>query len=189
MGDITQLFEQMNPGDEGALDRLLPVVYEELRRLARGKLFREGPDQTLQSTALVHEAYLRLLRRKNLDGLDVTGFFALAATAMRSVLVDHARRRGRLKRGRGAVARPLDDVVKLYEESAIDLIALDEALTRLAQIDTDQVRVIELRFFGGLSIDETAAMLNTSPRTVGRIWNRARAWLRMDLTRGLGDDE
>lgn len=166
-----------------------PPLYDELRRLAGAYLARQRPRHTLQPTALVHEAYLRLLRRKDLDGLDVTDFFALAATAMRSVLVDHARRRGRLKRGRGALPLPLDDVVSLYEENAIDLIALDEALTRLAQIDTDQVRVIELRFFGGLSLDETAAMLNTSPRTVGRIWNRARAWLRMDLTRGLGDDE
>lgn len=159
-------------------------AYQELRRLAEAYLNRQPIGHTLQPTALVHEAYLRLLRREDFAGLDVSGFFALAASAMRSVLVDHARRRGRLKRGGSAKREPLDGVVDMYEEKAVDLLALDEALDRLARIDVDQVRVIELRFFGGLSQEETASMLGVSPRTVGRIWNRARAWLKREMSGG-----
>ena len=164
-------------------------LYDQLRRLARSYLTRQNPAHTLQPTALVHEAYLRLLRRKDLDGTNVAAFFSLAATAMRSVLVDHARRRTRLKRGGGAVKLPLDDVVDMYEQRAVDLIGLDDALTRLAQVNADQVRIIELRFFGGLSLEETAAMLETSPRAVGRLGNRARIWLRREMTRGTNHGE
>jgi RNA polymerase sigma-70 factor, ECF subfamily len=164
-------------------------VYQELRRLAEVYLSRQPVGHTLQPTALVHEAYLRLLRRKDFAGLDVAGFFALAATAMRSALVDHARRRGRIKRGGGAARLPLDEVVDMYEEKAVDLIALDEALNKLAGVEPDQVRVIELRFFGGLSAEETASMLGVSPRTVGRIWNRARAWLKREMSGGWPHDD
>lgn len=164
-------------------------IYNGLRRLARAYLSRQNPQHTLQPTALVHEAYLRLLRREDWDGTNVAGFFALAATAMRSVLVDHARRRNSQKRGGNAERLPLDNIVDLYEQRAVNLIELDEALTRLATIDPDQVQVIELRFFGGLSLEETAAMLSTSPRSITRRWNRARAWLRRELTKGLNHDQ
>lgn len=138
-------------------------------------------DHTLQPTALVHEAYLRLVRRGDLEDVAAADFFAMAARAMRSVLVDHARRRNRLKRRGDAIREPLDDVVDLFEERAIDLLALDEALIRLAERDAEQARVVELRFFGGMSAEDTAAMLGVSPRTIGRLWNKARAWLREEI--------
>ena len=160
------------PGDRMA------EAYDELRRLAHRFLSHQQPGQTLSPTALVHEAYLRLIRTDHLDEVDPRPFFGLAARAMRSVLVDHARRRGRLKRGGGAHRVPLDDVVDLYQQRAMDLVALDEALSELAQVDADQARVVELRFFGGLTEAESARILGVSPRTVGRMWRGARAWLR-----------
>lgn len=177
------------PGNGRPTESRQAKVYDELRDLARVYLNRQHPSHTLQPTALVHEAYLRLLHRKDLEGLQVGAFFAVAAKAMRSVLVDHARKRNRLKRGGGAAKIPLDAVLDLYEQKAIDLIGLDEALDRLAEEDEHQARVVELRFFGGLSQEETAAMLGTSTRTVGRLWNRARARLRQEMSELKFDDE
>ena len=175
-------------GDNPDADSLTGV-YDELRGLAAHYLSGERRSHTLQPTALVHESFLRLLKGRNLDGLAGSHLLALSARAMRSVLVDHARRRGRMKRGGHAQRVRLDDVVDLYEERAIDLIALDEALTKLAEVDAQQATVIELRFFGGLSEEETAAMLGVSARTVGRVWRRARAWLRHALGESIDDGE
>lgn len=176
------------PGTGGSSKDQSGPLYDDLRRLARTFLRGQQGGQTLQPTALVHEVYLRLLRHGSTDRVAPPGFFALAARAMRSVIVDHARRRGRMKRGGGSVRVPLDDVVDLYEDRALDLLALDQALARLGDADEEQARVIELRFFGGLSEAETARMLGVSPRTVGRIWRRARAWLRHELGEVREDD-
>jgi len=157
------------------------AVYQRLRALAASYLRRQRPGHTLQPTALVHEAYARLLRSGRFGDLAPGPFMVVAARAMRSVLIDHARRRTALKRGKSSRREPLDEIVDLYEQRAVDLLALDEALSKLARIDTDQVRVIELRFFGGLTEEETAETLGVSARTVGRIWRRARAWLRCEM--------
>jgi RNA polymerase sigma factor (TIGR02999 family) len=172
-------------------DVRLNVAYEDLRRLAGHFLSRQRSSHTLQPTALVHEAYLRLARSGRIGhGSDIgeRQFIALAARAMRSVLVDHARSRSRQKRGGNAVRMPLDDVVDLYEQRATDLPALDEALEGLAAFNADEARVVELRFFGGLSTVETAELLGVSTRTVERMWERARNWLRarIGMTRGPG---
>jgi len=180
--------DDANSGSDGSDRGQPPPVYDDLRRLARSFLGGQQGGQTLQPTALVHEVYLRLLRHGPADRVAPPGFFALAARAMRSVIVDHARHRSRLKRGGGSVRVPLDDVVDLYEDRALDLIALDHALVKLGEVDEEQARVIELRFFGGLTEAETAEMLGVSPRTVSRIWRRARAWLRRELG-GVRDDD
>lgn len=156
-------------------------LYGELRNLAAAYLARQSPGHTLQPTALVHEAYVRLLRRSDLGAISEPAFFATAARAMRSVLVDHARTRSRRKRGGDLSRVPLDDVVDCYEEQAVDLPALDAALMRLADLDPQQALIVELRFFGGLTDDQAAGVLGVSPRTVGRAWRRARAWLHCEL--------
>ena len=162
-------------------DDALVGVYEQMRELAAGFFRGQPPDHTLQPTALVHEAYLRLTRNPGLPKMGRSELLRLAAGAMRSVLVDHARRRGALKRGAGYVRVSLDDVVELYEESVPDLVALDEALERLGRMDDRLRSVIELRFFGGLGIDDTAEALELSRSTVVRDWRVAQAWLSQEL--------
>ena len=157
------------------------AIYQRLRAIAAQYLRRQRPGHTLQPTALVHEAYARLLRSGRFENLAPGPFMVVAARAMRSVLIDHARRRTAQKRGGSSRREPLDDVVDLYQERAVDLLALDEALSKLARIDAEQVRVIELRFFGGLTEVETAETLGVSARTVGRVWRTARAWLRCEM--------
>ncbi len=157
------------------------LAYGELRSLAENYLRGQRVGHTLQPTALVHEAYARLLHSPRMYGVDAGAFVVMAAKAMRSVLIDHARKRATLKRSGGLRREPLDEVVDLYEAQAIDLISLDEAMSKLGDIDPQQVRVIELRFFGGLSETDTAEMLGVSSRTVGRMWRRARAWLRREM--------
>jgi RNA polymerase sigma factor (TIGR02999 family) len=182
--DITQMLIDWSNGDREALDRLLPVVYTELHRQAARHLRRERAGHTLQTTDLIHEAYLRLVDQRNVRWQNRAHFFAVAAQLMRRILVDHARRRGRAKRGGSNIALPLDEGLVMAAESESDLLALDEALTRLAAIDARQTQIVELRFFGGLSIEETAAVLGVSPTTVKDDSNIAKAWLRREIGGG-----
>ena len=187
--DITGLLTAWRAGDEGALNDLLPIVYGELRRQARRALRREADGHTLQPTALVHEAYLRLIDQRRAHWEGRTQFFAVAAQVMRRVLVDHARARRRAKRGGGATQVTLTDVSAGggpgvdVDAMAVDTLDLDEALTRFAVLDPDKARLVELRYFAGLSIPEAAAALGVSSATVGREWAVARAWLRRELSR------
>jgi RNA polymerase sigma factor (TIGR02999 family) len=183
--EITDLLHAHAAGDASALDQLLPRVYGELRRIARLRLRRERDAHTLAATDLVHEAYLKLLPVERVDWRSRAHFFAIASRAMRNVLVDHAVRRGAAKRGAGATALALDDSDAAAAGQPLDdLIALSEALERLEQLDARQARVVECRFFGGLSLDVTAAALNTSAATVSRDWAFARAWLHHELAVG-----
>lgn len=180
--DVTQLLLDWRAGDEIAGERLLPVVYDELRRQAARAMRREG-EHTLQATALVHEAYLRLVDQRRVEWKNRAHFFGIAARVMRRVLVDHARARHAAKRGGGATAIALADEghADANAPAPLDLLALHDALERLAALDADQARVVELRYFGGLSIEETAEAMGTSPATVKREWAVARAWLRREL--------
>lgn len=183
MGDraqksVTQLLAAWGDGDQAALDQLVPMVYEELRRLARSYMRRERQNHTLQTTALVNEAYLRLVDQKHMRWQNRAHFFAISAQLMRRILVDYARRRGYQKRGGGALQVTLAGAESLTDERTPDLVALDEALSSLAEIDPRRSQVVELRFFGGLSIEETAEVLKLSPTTVERDWTIAKAWLR-----------
>jgi RNA polymerase sigma factor (TIGR02999 family) len=171
-------------GEKEALDRLTPVVYAELRRRAAHYLRRERAGHTLQTTDLIHEAFLRLVDQTNVRWQNRAHFFAIAAQLMRRILVDHARRRRRAKRGGSAIVVPLDEAQVAAEQSNTDLLALDEALTRLAALDPRQSRIVELRFFGGLSIEETAAVIGVSPTTVKDDLNVAKAWLRREMNGG-----
>jgi RNA polymerase sigma-70 factor (ECF subfamily) len=170
--------------DRESLESLLPVVYQELRRLAASYLRRERPGQTLQPTALVHEAYLRLLKDRPDRWQNRAHFCAIAAHSMRQILIERARARGALKRGGGAPRVTLDEALVAGGERSIDLVALDEALDRLAQFDPEQARLVELRFFGGLTVEETAEAMDISPATVKRHWAVARAWLARELEGG-----
>lgn len=182
--DITLLLRGASDGDPVAVNGLLPLVYDELRALAQHYLERERSDHTLQATALVHEAYLKLVDQHNARWQDRRHFFAVAAQAIRRILVDHARTKGRHKRGGGLAQRPLHDAAaEIASESRIDLVALDEALIALAKLNERQARIVELRFFGGLSIDEIGEVLGVSARTVDGDWSMARAWLHRFLTR------
>jgi RNA polymerase sigma factor (TIGR02999 family) len=174
--DVTQLLSQWTDGDPRALDALLPLVYDELRRLARSYLQRERSDHTLQSTALVHEAYLRLVDQ-NVSWQNRAHFFGIAAQMMRRILVDHARGRNSAKRGEGVCKVTLDEEIARAGQRDLDVIALDEALTNLARFDPQQSRIVELRFFAGLSIEDTSEILQISPATVKRDWAMAKAWL------------
>jgi RNA polymerase sigma factor (TIGR02999 family) len=175
--EVTRLLIAWSNGDQAALDSLFPLVYDELRRLASGYMRRERPDHTLQTTALVHEAYLRLVGQPDLSLKNRTHFFAIAARVMRRILIDHARTQQYAKRGGGALRLSLDEAALLSDERAAELVALDEALSELAKIDERQSRIVELRFFGGLTLAETAEVLKISSDTVTRDWNLAKAWL------------
>jgi len=174
---ITQLLINWRNGDKAALDQLMPLVYEELRRLARGFMGKERNNHTLQTSALINEAYLKLVDQDETNWQNRAHFFAVSAQIMRHILVDHARSYGYEKRGAGAQRLGLDDVKVFSEERAGELVALDEALTDLATVDPRKSRLVELRFFGGLNIDETAEVMNLSPTTVQREWRAAKAWL------------
>lgn len=178
---ITQLLIAWNQGDRGARDELMPLVYDELRRLARGYLRRERPGHTLQPTALVNEAYLRLIDQSQVNWQNRAHFFGIAARLMRQVLVNHAEAHRAAKRGGDAERIPLDDVDHLAVEQAVDLVALHESLERLERIDPPQCRIVELRYFSGLTIEEIAEVMGVSPATVKREWTTARAWLRREL--------
>ena len=182
-GDVTRLLQQWSDGEEQALDRLVPRIQSELRKLAASYLRKERPDHTLQPTALVNEAFLKLIDQRAVKWQNRAHFFGIAAQAMRRILVDHARAHAAGKRGDGVRALPLDEAIAIGGEVDIDLLALDEALTRLAAIDPQQARVVELRFFGGLTLDETAEVLHISPATVGREWRMAKAWLFAEIGR------
>jgi RNA polymerase sigma-70 factor, ECF subfamily len=179
--NITHLLKEWSDGDQRALDRLTPLVYEELRQQAARYLRRERPGHTLQTTALINEAYLRLIDAKDVRWQSRAHFFAVAANLMRRVLVDHARRRDAAKRGGSQIRLTLDEGLAVAKDSEVDLLAIDEALDRLAAIDEQQARVVELRFFSGLSVEETAAALGVSAKTVKRDWSVARAWLRREI--------
>jgi len=175
------LQEWSNSGNREALDRLMPVVYDELRRQAGRYLKHERQGHTLQTTALVHEAYVRLIDQAGVQWQNRAHFYAIAAEMMRRILVDHARKRGAAKRGGDAVRVTLNEALNAPEKQDPDLIAVDEALTKLAAMDRQQARVVELRFFGGLNVEETAEVLGISERTVKRDWSVAKAWIRREL--------
>lgn len=179
--EVTQLLHELTHGDPGALDRLMPVVYDELRRIAHGQLRAERPEHTLNTTALVHEAYLRLVKIDRIEWQDRAHFYAIAARVMRRVLVDYARARKREKRGGGAMQVPLSETLDALAYQPEDLLALEEALSRLEAQNLRQCRVVECRCFSGMSVEETAAALNASPATVKRDWAFARAWLNREL--------
>jgi RNA polymerase sigma factor (TIGR02999 family) len=182
--EITQMLQEWSDGKEEVLDQLLPHVYAELRRQAARHLRRERPDHTLQTTALVHEAYMKLVDQRDVRWESRAHFFAIASQAMRRILVDYARARRREKRGGGDIRLSLAAAEEVASDpKGVDLIALDEALTRLSALDQQQSRVVELRYFSGLSLEETAEILNISRATAAREWNMARAWLHRELTR------
>ena len=180
--EITQLLLNWSKGDQAALDQLIPLVYPELRKLARRYMGRESPEHTLQTSALINEAYLRLVDQQAVEWNDRAHFFAVAAQVMRHILIDHARSHLYGKRGAGAQHVPLDEVAVVSQERAAELVALDDALTSLAKIDERKGKIIELRFFGGLSVDETAEVMNVSPVTVMREWRAAKAWLHREVS-------
>ena len=179
---VATMVDNARQGDEQALAALLPLVYDELRRLAASYMRRERPGQTLQATALVHDAYLRLLRDSHLSWQNRAHFFGIAARSMRQILIERARTRGAAKRGGSRIRVTFDPgLIAAAPAPQLDLEALDEALTRLAALDAELARVVEVRFFGGLSIEETAEALNVSPATVKRRWTLAKAWLAREL--------
>jgi RNA polymerase sigma-70 factor (ECF subfamily) len=180
--EVTGLLLSWRQGDAAALGRLIPLVYDELRRVARGRLRREPPGHSLQATALVHEVYLRLVDVDRMTLKNRTHFFAVAARLMRQILVDHARRKRADKRGGGVTMMSLDDVSPAAQTSGVDVLALDEALDALSSFDVRQCRVVELRFFAGLNVDEAAEALDVSTATVEREWAMAKAWLHRRLS-------
>jgi RNA polymerase sigma factor (TIGR02999 family) len=182
--EVTRLLIAWSNGDQAALEQLTPLVYSELHRLAHRYLGRERKGHTLQTTALVHEAYIRLIDQKEVRWQNRAHFFAIAAQMMRRILVDYARARNYAKRGGGAQRVSLDEAMEVSDERAADVIALDEALVALAELDQRKSRIIELRFFGGLSIEETAEVLDVSPGTVMRDWTFAKAWLQREIDKG-----
>jgi RNA polymerase sigma factor (TIGR02999 family) len=186
LDDISELLQAWSDGDQRALDALMPIVYRELRRLARRYMRQERAGHTLQTTALVNEAYIRLVDYRRMQWQDRAHFFAVSAQLMRRILVDHARRHN-AKRGGGVRHVSLDEAVVVGGDPRVDLAALDDALNALARVDPRKVQVVELRFFGGLSVEETATMLKVSPVTVRRDWSSAKIWLYRALT-GKPDD-
>lgn len=185
-GDVSTLLRAWTEGDRGALDQLTPIVYEELRRLARYYMKGERAGHSLQTTALVNEAYLRLVDYKHMQWQDRAHFFAVSAQLMRRILVDHARRHN-LKRGGNVQHVSLEAAAVVGGVRSADLVALDEALHALAQLDPRKAQVVEMRFFGGLSVEETAEVLKVSPVTVMRDWSTAKAWLYRELSSGTAD--
>jgi RNA polymerase sigma-70 factor (ECF subfamily) len=180
--EVTQLLLDWSDGDQAAFDALMPLVYDELRQMARRYMSRERPGHTLQTTALVNEAYLRLVDQKRVHWQNRAHFFAVASQAMRRILIDYARKQRYAKRGGGAPKISLEEAAVMSQERAADLVALDEALTTLASIDPQQSRVVELRFFGGLTIEETAEVLKLSVDMVKREWATAKAWLSREMS-------
>lgn len=180
--DVTTLLVASSQGDQEALNGLLPLVYAELRQLADRYLRRERSDHTLQATALVHEAYLRLIDQ-DISWQNRAHFFGVAAEMMRRILIDHARKHQAAKRGSGGLKLSLDEAINLTDERALELVALDDALKTLAEIDPVKSRLVELRFFGGLSIEETAQVLEMGTATVNRHWRMAKAWLYHEITK------
>ncbi len=186
--EVTQLLIDWSGGDQAAFDKLVPLVYEELRRLAHHYMSREHAGHTLQTTALVNEAYLRLVDQKRVRWQNRAHFFGIAAQMMRRILVDYARKRRYAKRGGELLKVSLAEAGGLSDERAADVAALDEALKSLAEIDPQQSRVVELRFFGGLTIEETAEVLGLSRDMVNREWATAKAWLYQEMSKSEGDD-
>ncbi len=182
--EVTQLLIDWSNGDQNAFEKLLPLVYSELRRLAARHLARERRNHTLQSTAVVHEAYLRLIDQNRVQWKNRAQFFGVASQMIRRILVDHARSHQAAKRGSGAIKLSLDEAMAVPGGKDLDLVALDDALRSLAEMDEQQARIVELRFFGGLSIEETAEVIGVSPATVKRDWAMAKAWLYRELMRG-----
>lgn len=183
MTDVTQILSRIEQGDSAAAEELLPLVYAELRKLASAKMVQENPGQTLQATALVHEAYLRLVDVDQKQHWDNRGhFFAAAAESMRRILVENARRKNRIKRGGDIAREELHDIPVIASEIHEDLIALDEALNRLKTVDAQAVELVHLRYFVGLSNADAAKLLGISPRTADRVWAFARAWLHQEMT-------
>jgi RNA polymerase sigma factor (TIGR02999 family) len=180
--NITQLLAAWSDGDQAALDALIPAVYDELRRQASRYLRQERPGHTLQTTALINEAYLRLVDQKSMRWQNRAHFFGIAAQLMRRILVDHARAKHRAKRGGSGIRISLSKVTVRKTDRDIDLVELDQALNRLAEIDEQQSKIVELRFFSGLTVEETAAALNISPATVKRDWQVAKAWLHREIS-------
>jgi len=180
--NVTQLLIGWSNGDKEALDALLPLVYEELRKQAARYLRHERPGHTLQTTALIHEAYLKLVDQKNVHWQNRAHFFGIAAQLMRRILVDHARTKKRAKRGGSDIRVSFNDANLMGQARDLDIVALDEALTRLAELDEQQSRIVELRFFSGLTVEETAAILAISPATVKRDWSMAKAWLHREIS-------
>jgi len=181
--DVTLMLKQLSAGNQEMLDRLFPVLYDELRRLAAYYLQRERHDHTLQATALVNEAYLRLVDQRQVEWKNRDHFFGVAAQVIRRILLDYARKHEAVKRGGSVTKISLDDAVVLCDGNAAELLELDRLLTRLTSLDPQQGRIVELRFFGGLSVEETASLMDMSPATVKREWAVARAWLARELSK------
>jgi RNA polymerase sigma factor (TIGR02999 family) len=185
--DVTQLLVNWSRGDQAALDQLMPLVYGELRRLASAYLRRERSNHTLQSTALVHEAFLRMVNQQEVQWKNRAHFYGIAAQMIRRILVDYARSQHAEKRGAGAIKLELDEAMAVPQSSSeVDLLGLSDALDRLAELDERQSRVVELRFFAGLSIEETAEVLHLSPASIKREWQTARAWLFREMSAARG---
>jgi RNA polymerase sigma-70 factor, ECF subfamily len=185
--DVTILLAELTKGNEGAASRLIPLVYAELRRLAASYMRRERSDHTLQPTALVHEAYLKLVQQRSVDWQSRAHFFGIAAQVMRRILVDHARGHLREKRGGGQRPVAMDEALVFAPEQSDELLKLDQALERLTKLDPRQGKIVELRFFGGLTVEQTADLLGISPKTVKRDWSMAKAWLHGELKASHGN--
>lgn len=180
--EVTQLLVQWSNGDQAALDQLMPLVYGELRQMARRHMARQNPGHTLQTTALINEAYLKLVNQQDKHFQNRAHFFGVAAQAMRHILVDYARSKQYAKRGGDAPVVALDEALTVSEERAAELVAMDDALKELAKVDERKCRVVELRYFGGLSVEETAEVLKVSAITVMRDWSMAKSWLHRELS-------
>jgi len=183
-GEVTRLLAELSRGNRSAESELIPLVYDELRRIAARFMKQERPDHTLQATAVVHEAYLKLVKQQNVNWQSKAHFLAVAASVMRRVLLDYARSHGREKRGGAHADLPLDEALVFCRQRSDELIELDQALSRLAEVDQRQNQVVELRYYGGLTVEETAAVLGVSPKTVKREWSVARAWLHREIRTG-----
>lgn len=186
--EVTQLLADWGRGDRSALDKLFPLVHAELRRIARSQMSQERAGHTLQATALVNEAYLKLAGQEGFEWQNRAHFFAVCAQVMRHILIDHARAHARDKRGGGAIQVSMYEAALMAEEQAEHFVALDEALRFLERVDAQKGRIVELRYFGGLNIEQTAEVLDISPRTVRREWQRSKAWLYRMITEGTADE-
>lgn len=186
--EVTQLLAAWRDGDRGALDKLMPLVYDELRRIASRYVKRERAGHTLQTTALVNEAFIRMVGQQNVDWQNRAHFFGVAATVMRHLLVDHARANGRVRRGANPQQVSIDEAAVFSEQKGEELLALDEALTKLNEIDERKVKIVELRYFSGLTAEESAEVLGVSEITIKREWLKAKAWLYRELTVGTIDE-